>query len=64
MRARFVPGSYPGPKAGPGVYATSNSVATPARLPDGRQSDRSVPAILPKRELTDAESSLKGTEGR
>jgi NADH-quinone oxidoreductase subunit J len=64
MRARFAPGSYPGPKAGPGVYATSNSVATPARLPDGRQSERSVPAILPKRELTEVESSLKGTEGR
>jgi NADH-quinone oxidoreductase subunit J len=64
MRARFAPGNYPGAKAGPGVYATSNSVATPARLPDGRQSERSVPPILPKRELTDAESALKGTEGR
>jgi NADH-quinone oxidoreductase subunit J len=64
MRARFSPGSYPGAKAGPGVYATSNSVATPARLPDGRPADRSVPQILPKRELTDAESALKGTEGR
>ena len=28
MRERFQPGNYPGPKAGPGVYATSNSVAT------------------------------------
>jgi NADH-quinone oxidoreductase subunit J len=64
MRARFAPGNYPGAKAGPGVYATSNSVATPARLPDGRPSERSVPPILPKRELTDAESALKGTEGR
>jgi NADH-quinone oxidoreductase subunit J len=64
MRARFAPGNYPGAKAGAGVYATSNSVATPARLPDGRQSERSVPPILPKRELTDAESALKGTEGR
>jgi NADH-quinone oxidoreductase subunit J len=64
MRARFAPGSYPGAKAGPGVYATSNSVATPARLPDGRQSERSVPAIIPRRELTEAESSLKGTDGR
>ncbi len=25
----------PGPKPGPGVFATSDSVATPARLPDG-----------------------------
>ena len=61
MRARFAPGSYPAPKAGPGVYATSDSVATPARLPDGRQSERSVPLILPKRELTEAESAPKGT---
>jgi NADH-quinone oxidoreductase subunit J len=61
MRARFAPGSYPGPKAGPGVYATSDSVATPARLPDGRQSERSVPQILPKRELTEIETAPKGT---
>lgn len=61
MRARFAPGHYPGPKAGPGVYATSDSVATPARLPDGRWSERSVPQILPKRELTEEESAPKGT---
>jgi NADH-quinone oxidoreductase subunit J len=39
-------------------------VATPARLPDGRQSDRSVSPILPRRELTEAESAPKGTNGR
>ena len=64
MRARFAPGSYPGPKAGPGVYATSDSVATPGRLPDGRMSDRTVPQILPKRELTEIEAAPKGTDGR
>jgi len=64
MKARFAPGHYPGPKAGPGVYATSDSVATPARLPDGRQSDSSVPQILPKRELTEIEAAPKGTDGR
>jgi NADH-quinone oxidoreductase subunit J len=64
MKARFAPGHYPGPKAGPGVYATSDSVATPARLPDGRLTDRSVSPILPRRELTEAESAPKGTEGR
>jgi NADH-quinone oxidoreductase subunit J len=64
MRARFAPGSYPGPKPGPGVYATSDSVATAARLPDGRQSDRSVPQILPRRELTETETAPKGTDGR
>jgi NADH-quinone oxidoreductase subunit J len=64
MRARFAPGSYPGAKAGPGVYATSDSVATPAMLPDGRHSERSVPQILPKRELTEIEAAPKGTDGR
>ncbi|MGN9763655.1 NADH-quinone oxidoreductase subunit J [Micromonospora sp. SD12] len=62
MRARFAPGNYPGPKPGPGVYATSSSVATPARLPDGRLTDRSTPDILPLRELTDQETTLKGTD--
>ncbi|MEH0938008.1 NADH-quinone oxidoreductase subunit J [Micromonospora psammae] len=62
MKARFRPGNYPGPKPGPGVFATSSSVATPARLPDGRLTDRSTPAILPQRELTTEETTLKGTD--
>ncbi|MEU7712701.1 NADH-quinone oxidoreductase subunit J [Micromonospora chalcea] len=62
MKARFRPGNYPGPKPGPGVYATSSSVATPARLPDGRLTERSIPEILPVRELTAEETALKGTE--
>jgi NADH-quinone oxidoreductase subunit J len=62
MRARFEPGSYPGSKAGPGVFATSDSVATPARLPDGSPSERSISPILPTRELTAAEAAPKGTE--
>jgi len=62
MRARFAPGNYPGPKAGPGVFATSNSVATPARLPDGTLTEGSFPDILPTRELTAAEAAPKGTE--
>ncbi|ROT33931.1 NADH-quinone oxidoreductase subunit J [Micromonospora sp. HM5-17] len=62
MKARFRPGNYPGPKPGPGVYATSTSVATPARLPDGRLTERSVPQILPQRELAPEEIAVKGTE--
>jgi NADH-quinone oxidoreductase subunit J len=62
MRARFAPGSYPAPKPGPGVFATSDSVATPARLPDGTVADRSISKILPTRELTSAESAPKGTD--
>jgi NADH-quinone oxidoreductase subunit J len=62
MRQRFAPGNYPAPKPGPGVFATSDSVATPARLPDGTPADRSISKILPTRELTSAESAPKGTE--
>ncbi|WP_373320412.1 NADH-quinone oxidoreductase subunit J [Virgisporangium aurantiacum] len=62
MRARFAPGSYPAPKPGPGVFASSTSVATPAVLPDGSPADRSISRILPVRELTSAESAPKGTE--
>jgi NADH-quinone oxidoreductase subunit J len=62
MRARFAPGNYPGPKAGPGVFATSDSVATPAMLPDGTPADRSISKILPTRELTAAEAAPKGTD--
>src|SRR5262249_28051883 len=62
MRERFAPGNYPGPKPGPGVFATSDSVATPARLPDGTPADRSIAKILHVRELTSAESAPKGTE--
>ncbi|MEU4565776.1 NADH-quinone oxidoreductase subunit J [Micromonospora sp. NPDC023956] len=62
MKARFAPGNYPGPKPGPGVFATSSSVATPARLPDGRLTDRSIPEIMPVRELSADETTLKGTD--
>ena len=62
MLARFRPGNYPAPKPGPGVFATSDSVATPARLPDGTPSERSISKILPTRELTSADVAPKGTE--
>ncbi|WBC13554.1 NADH-quinone oxidoreductase subunit J [Micromonospora sp. WMMA1998] len=62
MKARFRPGNYPGPKPGPGVFATSSSVATPARLPDGRLTDRGIPEIMPVRDMTSEETALKGTE--
>jgi NADH-quinone oxidoreductase subunit J len=64
MRQRFAPDSYPGPKAGPGVFATSNSVATPAKLPDGQPAQRSISPILPNRELSAAEVANKPTEGK
>jgi NADH-quinone oxidoreductase subunit J len=62
MTRRFRPGNYPGPKAGPGVYANTMSVAAPARLPDGNGSERSISPILPVRELSAQEAAPKGTE--
>ena len=62
MKQRFRPGNYPGPKAGPGVYANTMSVAAPARLPDGNGSERSISPILPVRELTAEEAAPKGTD--
>ncbi|GAA1629180.1 NADH-quinone oxidoreductase subunit J [Catellatospora bangladeshensis] len=64
MRERFLPGNYPGPKPGPGVFANSTSVATPAKLPDGSPAERSLSPILPTRELTPAEIANKHTEGK
>lgn len=64
MLARFAPGNYPAAKAGPGVFATSDSVATPALLPDGTVAERSVSKILTQRELTAAEAAPKGTDQR
>ncbi|GLY05837.1 MULTISPECIES: NADH-quinone oxidoreductase subunit J [Actinoplanes] len=62
MRRRFRPGNHPAPKAGPGVYANTMSVAAPARLPDGNGAERSLSPILPVRELTASEAAPKGTE--
>ncbi|MDP9436744.1 MAG: NADH-quinone oxidoreductase subunit J [Actinomycetota bacterium] len=59
-RERFASG-HPMPLPGPGVYATDNSVATPALLPDGSPARDSVPA--PMRELPsgDTASSASAT---
>jgi NADH-quinone oxidoreductase subunit J len=61
-RARFAPGSYPAMKAGPGVFATSDSVATPALLPDRQPAERSLTKVVAARELTAAEAAPKDTE--
>jgi NADH-quinone oxidoreductase subunit J len=44
------------------VYANTMSVAVPARLPDGSDSERSISPILPLRELTGPEAAPNGTE--
>ncbi|BCJ27878.1 NADH-quinone oxidoreductase subunit J [Actinocatenispora sera] len=60
-RERFAEGSYPAPKTGPGVFAHSNSVATPAILPDGTKSARSISPLVPPRELTAEDTRPKDT---
>jgi NADH-quinone oxidoreductase subunit J len=50
-QARFAPGNYPAPKPGPGVYATADSVATPALLPDGGLAEASVSKVVEQRSL-------------
>ncbi|WP_100447803.1 NADH-quinone oxidoreductase subunit J [Glycomyces xiaoerkulensis] len=63
-RERFAPGNYPGPRPGPGVFATSDSTATPALLPDGSIAGESLSEHVPARELTAAETAPKHTEGK
>jgi len=63
-RERFAPGVYPGPRPGPGVFATSDSTATPALRPDGSVEPASLSPYVPPRQLTTAEAAPKQTEGR
>ena len=44
-RARFA-GNHPSPLPGPGVFATKDSAATPALLPDGTDAPGSVDPVL------------------
>jgi NADH-quinone oxidoreductase subunit J len=63
-RERFAPGNYPGPRPGPGVFANSDSTATPALRPDGSIEPASLSEYVPPRQLTPAEAAPKHTEGR
>lgn len=59
-QARFAGDAYPAPKPGPGVYATSHSVVTPALLPDGTTITGSVPDIIEPAELDAGTIEPKG----
>ncbi len=59
-QARFAPGNYPAPKPGPGVYATADSVATPALLPDGTPAESSVSDVVEQRVLDPGMTTPKG----
>jgi NADH-quinone oxidoreductase subunit J len=55
-RQRFRSGAYPGPLPGPGVFATSDSVATPALLPDGTASVTGTDPVVEQMSLRQARS--------
>jgi NADH-quinone oxidoreductase subunit J len=60
LRARFAKDAYPGPRPGPGVFATTDSAATPALLPDGTTADDSVAPSVEKRALDRTATRPKG----
>ena len=49
MRAYADTGAHPGSLPNSGVFATSNSIATPALLPDGTISEQSISKTLTER---------------
>jgi len=49
MREYAERGTHPGPLPPPGVFARHNAVDTPALLPDGTPSDRSISRVLAAR---------------
>jgi NADH-quinone oxidoreductase subunit J len=59
-QARFAEGNYPAPMPGPGVYSTSDSVATPGLLPDGSFADSSVSTVVEQHELDAGTTAPKG----
>jgi NADH-quinone oxidoreductase subunit J len=57
-------GNRPGSLPGPGVFATANSVATPALLPDGSVAEESLSALIEstaKERLADDVAEVSGT---
>jgi NADH-quinone oxidoreductase subunit J len=57
-------GNRPGSLPGPGVFATANSVATPALLPDGSVAQESLSALIEstaKEHLADDVAEVSGT---
>ena len=53
----------PSPLPGPGVYATANSVAVPALLPDGSIAPESVSAIIEATASRELETDVKSVAG-
>ncbi|QWF79836.1 NADH-quinone oxidoreductase subunit J [Amycolatopsis sp. CA-230715] len=64
VEARFR-GEYerPSPKPGPGVFATANSVATPALLPDGSVAPESLSELIESTAATRLDAERKQVKG-
>ncbi len=64
VEARFR-GEYqrPSPLPGPGVFATSSSVATPALLPDGSVAPESLSALIDSAAASDLEEERRAVSG-
>jgi NADH-quinone oxidoreductase subunit J len=64
VEARFR-GEYqrPSPLPGPGVFATSSSVATPALLPDGSVAPESLSALIDSAAASDLEMERRAVSG-
>jgi NADH-quinone oxidoreductase subunit J len=64
VEARFR-GEYqrPSPLPGPGVFATSSSVATPALLPDGSVAPESLSALIDSAAASDLEEERRAVTG-
>jgi NADH-quinone oxidoreductase subunit J len=56
-KLRFASG-HPFPLPGPGVFATRDSAATPALLPDGTEAPGSVDAVLRRRQIESTEGPV------
>jgi NADH-quinone oxidoreductase subunit J len=70
MREYAEHGKHPGPLPNPGVYARHNAVGTPALLPDGSVSEKSISRVLAARgtvrsaeDIADDVKAITSTEG-
>jgi len=65
MRDYAVTGAHPGPLPSSGVFATDNSIAAPALLPDGSVAETSIsPTLVVRGAMLDPDDLRKGTAAR
>lgn len=65
MRDYAATGAHPGPLPSSGVFATDNSIAAPALLPDGSVAETSIsPTLVVRGAMLDPDDLRKGTAAR